>query len=151
MRLAPSVIAVAVLALPACHHAAPSTLDGHLAMPDGRHVLVAGTTNLPEQAQLLVTLQAAADRGIIVQALPLVKDGRFQALLALPGGLAGGDYSVRLTFSPAAFDWSRGKVLHAVGQHGEHLTGPWAKPDGDVTILQRELPLTIPQSKGDPS
>ena len=130
-----------------CNPVPPSTLEGHTAMPDGQHVLVQGETNLPDQAQILVSLQAEANHRIVVQGLPLVKGGRFQTLLSLPKDVDGGTFQVRLSFSPKAFDWSRGAVLKVTGRKGEYLSGNWAVRDGDVTILQRDLPLEIPQDK----
>jgi hypothetical protein len=139
---------VAAFALAGCRQAGPSVLDGHVAMPDPRHVLVQGETSLPDKAQILISLQDGKDRSVVIQGLPLVNEGRFQALLTLPKELPPGTHSVRLTFSPASYDWSQGKVAGQVGRKGERLSGPWAKKDGDLTILQRELPLTIPPSKG---
>jgi hypothetical protein len=140
--------ALAAVVLSGCPKPAPSVLNGHVAMPDPQHVLVQGDTNLPDKAQILISLQDAKDQSVVVQGLPLVKEGRFQALMTLPKGVDAGTYTVRLTFSPAAYDWSQGRVLQAVGRKGEHLSGTWAKKDGDLTILQREFPLVIPPVKG---
>jgi hypothetical protein len=141
-----AVVATALLA--GCRHASPSVLDGHVAMPDPQHLFVQGETSLPDKAQILISLQAAKDKTVVVQGLPLVKSGRFQALMNLPEDLSPGTYTVRLTFSPASYDWSQGRVLQEVGRKGEHLSGTWARKDGDLTILQRDYPLTIPQAKG---
>lgn len=136
------------MVLTGCRQAAPSVLDGHVAVPDPHHVLVQGETSLPDKAQILVSLQNAGDHTVVAQGLPLVDDGRFQTLLNLPHDTKPGRYAVRLTFSPAAYDWSQGKVLRTVGRKGEHLRGPWTVKDGDLTILQRDLPLTLPPTKG---
>lgn len=144
MRAATWTLGTVLVLAMSCSPPAPATLDAHLSLPDARHVLVQGQTSLPDQAQILVTIEDPSDQTIIVQGLPLVKEGRFQTLVTLPGGLSGGDYRVRLTFSPTAFDWSRGKVPSIVGRKGEHLTGPLTKQDGDVTILQRDLTLKLP-------
>lgn len=131
-----------------CRHTPPSLLDGHAALPDRSHVLVQGETNLPDQAQILISLQDQKDQTVVVQGLPLVKDGRFRSLLTLPDGLSGGAYLIRLSFSPTAFDWSKGLVLKSVGRKGEYLSGERVKRVGNVTILQRDLPLLIPTDKG---
>jgi hypothetical protein len=145
-----TVVAAALLAvvLVGCRQAKPSVLDGHVAMPDPQHLLVQGDTSLPDKAQILISLQDGKDRSVVAQGLPLVKDGRFQALINLPKELPAGTHQVRLTFSPASYDWSQGRVLQEVGKKGEHLSGVWAKKDGDLTILQREYPLTITANKG---
>src|SRR5690606_23160712 len=87
MRAATWIIGATVTVITSCSPPAPATLDAHLSLPDSRHVLVQGETSLPDQAQILVTIEDPADKTVIVQGLPQVKDGRFHTLVTLPGAL----------------------------------------------------------------
>ena len=141
------ISAAAALIVAGCAAPPPTTLDGRISLPDAQHLLVQGETNLPAQAQIQVSVVAAKDPAVLAQSRPQVRDGRFQALLTLPNAFPAGRYTLRMTFSPAAFDRSRGKVRTIVGRNGEHLRGPLVRQEGDIAIVQRDLPFLWPLKK----
>lgn len=107
-------------------------------------ISVNGETNLPDKAQLLISLRNKNKKDVIIQSLPFVKKGKFQALFT-PQKLKKGKYEIRIEFSPGAFDWSKGKVPDIVGKKGENLKGPYVKvlPDG-TKILEHVIDFSYP-------
>jgi len=107
-------------------------------------ILVNGQTNLPDKAQLLISLKFKNKKDIIIQALPFIEKGKFKTVLT-PKKLKKGKYEIRMEFSPQAFDWSKGKVTEIVGEKGENLKGPYVKtlPDG-TKILENTIDFSYP-------
>lgn len=110
---------------------------GLQAKQENQQVLVAGETNLPDGAQLLLGLRKSATDDPICQALPLVKGGRYEGKLKLPQRFIPGHYELRVEFSPRAYAWSE-RVLPEVGKDGEKLAGPLVRDSGlGYRILER--------------
>ena len=129
-----------VLLLASC--ASGNQLKADVQTEPGRQIVVKGTVNLPDRAQLLVAMRSPGQAMPIVQGLPLVQNGAFEQKLQVASQVAPGAYEIRVLFSPQSFDWSGGKVAAAVGAKGEKLTGSQVKQDGEYKILETVIPFS---------
>ena len=136
-----SGLAVAML-LGAC--APPETrLTVETEVKPGDRIAVRGQTDLPDGAQLNVSLLGATAETPIDMALPVVRDASYAATLDPQADLPAGSYRVRVEFSPQSFAWSE-HVKPAVGEKGEKLGGPHVKTTEDgwrVLLIDREVML----------
>lgn len=112
-------VIAAAIPLHGCHPPTQLTLK---ATPKPEWIEFTGTSSLPDGAQLLVGLYSPEKQDPIVQALPLLKSGKYYGRLK-SGKLQKGSYRLVAEFSPRAYAWSP-KVIPAVGKNGEHLHGP---------------------------
>jgi hypothetical protein len=107
-------------------------------------IKVAGTTSLPDGAQINVSLFQPGAADPVVVDLPVVKAGGFTAVLDPKRDLPAGAYEVRVEFSPRAYAWSD-QVKPAVGERGEKLGGPHVQSGEDgIRVLRRVEPVTLP-------
>lgn len=108
---------------------------------------VSGQTNLPDQAQLLVSLMDPAEtetqRQVVTQEFARVSQGAFVTMLKTTYPLPPKEYFVRIRFNPTAYDWSKGKVSAAVGPKGEKLSGPQVIQDKGVQLLQDIIKIKV--------
>lgn len=103
-----------------------------------------GSSNLPDQSQILVALIDPAFAGnysksILVQDFGSVKAQAFAVNIKPLKPLKPGKYQIQMTFSPTSYDWSGGKVLEEVGPKGEHLGGKYKVLDQGVNKLVNTL------------
>ena len=106
-------------------------------------VKVAGTTSLPDGAQINVSLFQPGDADPLVVDLPVDKAGGFTAELDPKRDLPAGAYEVRVEFSPRAYAWSD-QVKPAVGERGEKLGGPHVQPGEDgIRVLRLTEAVTL--------
>ena len=102
-------------------------------------LFVTGETNLPNKAQLLVSVKSKKTKKIVVQGLPFVEDGKFESSLIL-NRVKKGRYEIRIEFSPEAYDWSKDKIVtKTVGIKGENLKGPDVKKRANGTRILEKL------------
>jgi hypothetical protein len=105
---------------------------------------VVGTSNLPDQAQLLIALldPEHADnysKYVVVQEFSNVKEQAFSVKLKPLKPLKAGKYLVKITFNPSSYDWSDGKVTAIVGSKGEKLGGKYLIQEDGVNKLVNTL------------
>jgi len=105
---------------------------------------VKGSSNLPDQSQILVALIDPAFAGnysksILVQEFGSVKAQAFAVKLKPLKPLKPGKYQIQLMFSPTSYDWSGGKVLEEVGPKGEQLGGKYKVTEQGVNKLVNTL------------
>lgn len=129
---------VALLALSAC--GGPTYRLSAEATQQGPELAVSGTSNLPEQALILVALvdpkaPHEQDHDVIVQQFALLKNGAFTTRLKPLKPLPAGRYQLRLRFSPDSYSPDQATVQAAVGPKGEKLSGPQVVDDGNVKML----------------
>lgn len=108
---------------------------------------VSGQTNLPDNAQLLVSLmdpaETEAQRQVVTQEFARVNEGAFVTMLKSTYPLPPKEYFVRIRFNPTAYDWSKGQVTAAVGPKGEKLSGPQVIQDKGVQLLQEIIKIKV--------
>lgn len=122
----------------ACLAAAPAmALEARIAIEIDKPAqpLVVGSTNLPDGAELMITIRRK-DRRMVAQDKATVMHGRFQAgrFTARGADLAAGVYSAEV-YMPAGQNDPR--VKNAIGENGEKLTGPLIRDDGYGKAVQR--------------
>jgi len=105
---------------------------------------VKGSSNLPDQSQILVTLldpkfEGNYSKNVVVQEFGMIKDQAFSLKLKPLKPISAGSYQVRLSFSPNAYDWSGGKVTAEVGAKGENLHGKYVFVEDGVNKLVNTL------------
>lgn len=97
------------------------TMSAKVAMRSDRRLEVTGSTNLPDDAQLLIAIKRAAS-GARWQERARVQGGQFQAgPLGFGSGVPDGDYSVRVQLSEASVQPVA--VRRRIGDKGERLAG----------------------------
>lgn len=116
------------------------TLSAELSQ-DKEYIIVNGTSNLPNQAQITVALldTSITPAKLIVQEFGNVSDGKFKARFKPLKPLKAGSYTIRLNYSPSSYDWSGGKVLESVGKNGEKLQGKFVHQDTDGMYFLEHL------------
>lgn len=98
-----------------------ATLRAEVTMRPDRRLMVAGHTNLPDDAQLVVVIEREAS-GARWQERAQVRSGQFQAgPLGFGSGVPDGSYSVRVQLSEASVQPLT--VRRRIGDEGEWLEG----------------------------
>lgn len=107
---------------------------------NGGRIVVRGSTDLPDGASLLITLEAVERQPRLVpccaQATVNVQRGRFEAVFGpfVTPELGRPPHTVDVIFTPRGGQPQR--VLDVVGKNGEYLTGPQAeKTELGFTVL----------------
>jgi hypothetical protein len=120
------------------------------AASDGKPMpVIEGETNLPDGAELLVSVQKVTSR-FMAQGKAPVTSGKFRAGPFSSGGgpLSPGDYEVSISMSVARFQPEAVQLI--IGDRGQNLTGENVKESaiGDLgNSVSYEFSLTVP---GDP-
>ena len=126
--------------LAGCASGFQAKLEATLTAVPGRMIKLDGTTTIPDGANINVTLTRLGDPKVILKALPLVKGGKFDAMLGpLDPGVKPGMMEVTLVFTPEAWAWSP-EVIPAVGKQGEKMVGKQVKklPNG-IQVVEEKL------------
>ncbi|WP_311945758.1 hypothetical protein [Halomonas piscis] len=119
------------------------TMSAEVAMRSDRRLEVTGSTNLPDDAQLLIAIKRAAS-GARWQERAQVHDGQFQAgPLGFGSGVPDGDYSVRVQLSEASVQPPA--VRRRIGDEGERLAGELVREAphglGQIAVYRRAFSI----------
>lgn len=119
------------------------TMSADVAMRSDRRLEVTGSTNLPDDAQLLIAIKRAAS-GARWQERAQVQSGQFQAgPLGFGSGVPDGDYRVRVQLSEASVQPVA--VRRRIGDKGEQLTGKLVKEAphglGQIAVYTRAFSI----------
>lgn len=125
-----------------CSSSETFTLEAS-ATQEKERILVKGQANLPDKAQILVSLINPQEKNplkqVVIREFGNMANGKFDAVLA-PTGLVKippAKYLLRLEFTPLGYDWSGGQLREKVGPRGEKLTGKYVRQTADgVKILE---------------
>jgi hypothetical protein len=153
VRLAATAISAALLIACQSSASAPHLQFSRLALDSvqrsGERIVVHGSTDLPDGASLLITLEAV-DRqppprvSLRAQGTPSVKAGQFEATFGpfVDPELSRPPHSVDVILSPAAQSQT---IRDLVGRNGEYLTGPQSrKTDLGFTVLETTQRVVLP-------
>lgn len=128
--------------LAGCQRTPISSLD-FKAADVGHRLVVQGTTSLPDEAPILVTLYKPPDERALLQGTAVARAHRFGIVLPFSPTVAAGPYALKVTFSPRVKSWSP-SVVAAVGPHGEKLHGPDVHQDPDGNrVIEKVQPVWI--------
>lgn len=100
-------------------------LSAEVSSKNNERIVVKGKSNLPERTQLVISLENKA-AGFRAEKEGAVMKGTFSVTLTAPkGGLKAGAYQLHTVTAVAAGQTE--KVQKAIGNQGQHLSGPLAK------------------------
>lgn len=113
---------------------------------DNKHIEISGTTNLPEQTELNITVEDSKGQWRS-QAKAFVTDGKFSVLsLEIAYGLTPDKYKIDITQIVPPLQ--KASVKKLIGDHGEYLTG---KLVDDSLALGKRARYTIYLTSGSQS